>query len=372
MKRSQIVLLSLLLVISGLIYIPIVMNKKSYDKQEKKESKIVNVPTREVKNEMHRIAMNSYGQIAPITELMVSFEVQGKLISGDKRLKPGTSFRKGEILYKIDFEEYSTSLVARKMALVGIISQSLPDFSLDFPERKNDWDSFLADIGRSAAMPNLPDLKTQKEQLFWASRNVLSEYYNIVSQEHRLKKYFYAAPFSGTVTEVYAEPGSIVNPGVQVAKIARTGEYELKVPVSLDALAAYKAEKEAQFTDPQGNLIATGKIIRVSDVVNQRTQSADVYYSVKAVEGQQIYNGLYLNVSIAHQKETPSVVLPRTAVTDGKVFALEGSKLVPYEILQVSEKPDSVYVQGLKDGQAVVMEQIGSPSDEITYKSVKQ
>ncbi len=372
MKRSQIILLSIALVLSALIYVPIVMNKKGYEKQEKTESKVVDVATRVVSNKMHRIQMNSYGQISPVTELLVSFEVQGRLIQGDKRLKPGVSFRKGSLLYKIEAEEFMSTLMARKMSLLGIISQSMADFTLDFPNRKVRWEKFISELGAKKRLPLLPESKSEKERMFWASRNVYSEYYNILSLEKRAEKYYYFAQFSGTVTEVYSEPGAMVNPGVQIAKIAQTGQFELKVPVSLEDLDAYKEETQAKFTDPNGNLMATGKIIRVSDVINQRTQSADIYYSVKPVEGKRIYNGLYLNVSIDHQRETPSVILPRTAVTDGKVYILEGTNLKPMEVIQVGEKPDSVYVTGISDGQEVLLEQMGAPSDEITYKSVKK
>lgn len=372
MKRSQIILLSLLLVLSALIYIPIVNNKKSYEKQKKTVSKTVDVPTRKVTNKMHRITLNSYGQVSPMTELIVSFEVQGRLKIGDKRLKPGVAFRKDALLYKIDPKETSLSIQSRKMALVGVINQSMPEIILDFPEQKQKWDDFIKKVVGDPTMPALPKKMSNKEFRFWSSRNMLSEYYSIASLEERLSKYFFRAPFSGTVTEVYAEPGSIVNPGSQIAKIARTGEFELKVPVSLGDLDSYKTQKKAQFTDPKGVLIATGKITRVSDVINQRTQSADVYYSIKAVEGKRIYNGLYLNVSIDHEAEEYSVVLPRTAVTDGKVLVLEGSKLSYADVLQISRKPDSVYVTGLKNGQEVVLEQFGAPSDDITYKSVER
>ncbi|GAB5416184.1 MAG: hypothetical protein Crog4KO_12320 [Crocinitomicaceae bacterium] len=372
MKRSQIILLSIAIVLSALIYIPIVMNKKGYEKQEKTESKVVDLPTRVVSNKMHRIQMNSYGQISPVTELLVSFEVQGRLIQGDKRLKPGVSFNKGSMLYKIESDEYISTIMARKMGLLGMVSQAMADFTLDFPNRKASWESFISQLDAKKRLPELPESKSEKERMFWASRNVYSEYYNILSLEKRAEKYYYFAQFSGTVTEVYSEPGAMVNPGVQIAKIAQTGQFELKVPVSLEDLDAYKEEADADFTDPEGNLVATGKIIRISDVINQRTQSADIYYSVKPVEGKRVYNGLYLNVAINHQRETPSVILPRTAVTDGKVYILEGTKLNPVEVIQVGEKPDSLYVTGVRDGQEVVLEQVGAPSDEITYKSVKK
>jgi len=370
MKRSQIILFGIFLVLSGLIYIPIITNQKSYKKKEKKENKVVDVSTGIVENKMHNIPLHSYGQVSPNTELIVSFEVQGKLVQGDKRLKPGESFSKGQLLYKIDAKETLLTIKSRKMALAGIINQNMPDIILDFPNAQEKWENFIRKLVKDELIPELPKKMTNKEFSFWSTRNVLSEYYNIASLEERALKYFYKAPFSGTVTEVYAEPGSIVNPGVQIAKIARTGEYELKVPVSLKDLDKYKEQKVARFTDPNGKVIATGSIIRISDVINQRTQSADVYYSVKPNEGERVYNGMYLNVELDYTSNEELAVLPRPAVNDGKVLVLEGTKLLFVDVKERSRKPDSVYVSGLKNGQEVVLEQMGAPNDEITYKSV--
>lgn len=330
----------------------------------------MHVPTGIVENKLHNIPMTSYGQIAPNTELIVSFEVQGKLLQGDKRLKPGVSFSKGELLYKIDIKETSLSIQSRKMALVGVINQSMPDVILDFPDAKEKWENFIRKMVSEVQMPPLPKQMSDKEFRFWSTRNVLTEYYSIASLEERLKKYFYFAPFSGTITEVYSEPGAIVNPGVQIAKIARTGDFELKVPVALKDIDRYKQQKTARFTNPDGKVVATGNIIRISDVVNQRTQSADVYYSVKPLEGEKIYNGMYLNVVLDFISDEEMAVLPRPALNDGKVYVLEGDSLVSVDVHLKNRKPDSIYVTGLQNGQEVVLEQIGAPdNDKITYKS---
>jgi len=371
MKRSQIVLLGIFLFISGVMYIPIIMNAKEYEKQTKKENKTVNVPTAVVTNQLHKTPMSSYGQVLPNTELLISFEVQGSLIQGDKRLKPGVSFRKGQLLYKLDATETLLSIKSRKMALAGVINQNLPDIALDFPGQEKKWEEFIYRMVSEAVLPSPPAEMSNKEFSFWSSRNVLTEYYSIASLEERVKKYYYYAPFSGTVTEVYSEPGSIVNPGVQIAKIARTGEFELKVPVSLDNLDKYKEQKSARFKDPNDTLIATGSIIRISNVVNQQTQSADVYYSVKAEEGKRIYNGLYLNVEIDYISDEKTVALPRRAVNGGKVLVLKGDKLLYVDVDQISRKPDTVYVTGIRDGQRVVTEQVGAPNKDMIYKTVE-
>lgn len=367
MKRSQVILFSVFLVISALIYVPIAMNKKEYSKSIKEESKTVFLPIDTVQNSLHTITLTSYGQVSPITELMISFEVQGKLIEGKQRLKPGVKFSKGTILYKVDRQELALTIAARKTSLAGMVAQSMPEIAMDYPSEAKKWETFMFSLNPNKLLPQLPEFSNSKERLFWTTRNMLTEYYNILSLENRMEKYDYFAPFSGTVIEVYAEPGSIVNPGVQVAKIARTGEFELKVPVALEDLESYEAQKVATFTNSDGKLIGNGTILRVSDVVNQRTQSADVYYSVKPVDKSKVYNGMYLNVTIDRQVEKSIMPLPRKAVNNGIVYILKDNQVFAKEIDVVASIPDTIYVKGLSDGEQVVLEDFGKPSKDIKY-----
>lgn len=371
MKRSQIILFAVAILLFGAMYTKVAMNKKTYKKEIKEEAQVVFVPVREVKNTPHDVTLSAYGQVSPVTELAVSFEVQGKLLQGRKRLKPGVKFSKGEILYSIDQEEMIYAIAAQKMTFKSVVAQSLPDIVLDFPSEQQKWKDFLDNIQVGLVMPELPQFSSKKERLFWTTRNMLTQYYNIISQEKRMAKYTYIAPFSGTVVEVYAEPGSIINPGVQVAKIARTGEFEIKVPVSIQDVENCKKQATATFTDSEGNEIATGKIIRISDVVNQRTQSVDVYYSVKPVNGSLIYNGLYMNVDINVKTEQHTMSLPRTALNGKSVYVLKGTQLIPAEVHVAARQGDSIYVTQLTNGQKVVTDQVGSPSKDITYKELK-
>jgi len=377
MKRSQIVLFAIFLVISGLIYIPIAMNKKSYKKDIKEEAKTIFVPINMVKNQSHVITLNAYGQISPVTELMVSFEIQGKLVKGKNRLKPGSHFNEGEVLYMIDGEEMFYTLAARKTAFAAMIASNLPDYLIDFPSEslKLKWIGFLNSVRSDRPLSEFPAMSSDKESLFWTARGIKTEYYSLLSMENRYEKYTYRAPFSGTVVEIYSEPGSIVNPGTQIAKIAKTGEFELKVPVSIDDLDSYKKSNSARFivrNDKEDKEIANGKIIRISDVVNQRTQSVDVYYSVVPVNGNKVYNGMFLNATIDQQEEKNAVILPVTAVADGKVYTLEGTRLVAKDVFPIGEKSDSVYVTGLTNGTKVVLEQVGTPASGVTYKGIQR
>lgn len=136
MKRSQIILLVVFLVISGLIYFTLSANKKEYNKEVKEEDTTTYVPVRKVENKIQSLSLISYGQILPNAEVIVSMEVQGKLLKGDVNMKPGTNFQVGQILYKVDNEEAFYALSAQKTSLMNQVIGSLPEIEMDFPKEQ--------------------------------------------------------------------------------------------------------------------------------------------------------------------------------------------------------------------------------------------
>jgi membrane fusion protein, multidrug efflux system len=372
MKRNQLVLIGVFVLISALIFFRIVSNKKEPVKELKEASTVQFVPVADVKNQLRNLQLISYGQITPNTELDISFEVQGKLEKGDLRLKPGVKFKMNQLLYKVNEEEAFFTLGSRKSQLSNLIIGAMPDIELDFPSEKNKWMQFLDQLGPERRLPELPAMRNAREKMFITSKGILSEYYAIRSQESRMEKYYYVAPFSGTVLEVYAEPGSIVNPGGKIARVARTGEMEVKVPISLATIKKFKEIGAAAFTDASGKQVGKGKIIRISDVINQKTQSVDVYYSISAVDNEMIYNGQFVNVAIDQMAAQESFAIPRAAVKDNKVNILVKNKLVSRQILVVGNKPDTLFVSGLNNGEQVLLELIDAASEVKTFKGIKR
>ena len=370
MKRSQIILFIVFLGFTGLIYVILLMNKKESIKTIKEENLTQFVPTRKIENISRTISIVSYGQISPNSEINLAVEVQGKLERGDLTMKPGAKFSKGQILFRVNNEEAYYTLSASKSVLTNMVLSTLPDIELDFPSEKNKWITFMNDLHPSKLLPELPRFSSGKERMLMTSRNILSEYYKLKSQEVRMEKYMYIAPFSGTVVTTFAEPGSIVSPGMQIAKIAKTGNFEVKVPISVNDLELYKAKSTAEFTNTSGELIGTGEIIRISDVINQQTQSADVYYSLKPLASQIIFHGLFVNVSINQEATKETVALPRTAVKNGKVSILKADVIESVNIVIIGSKPDTVFVTGLINGQEVILEQVEEVRKNITYKGI--
>lgn len=372
MKRSQIILFSLFLFLTGLMYFTLLFNKKDNVKTEKKENLVIYIPTKKVANKPRHLSIVSYGQITPNSEINIAVEVQGKLLKGQLIMKPGTKFSAGQILFRIDNEEAFYNLSASKSRLVNLMLSTLPDIELDFPSEKDKWIQFMKAILPNKLMPQLPPFASTKERMLITSRNIIAEYYSLMSQEVRMEKYIYVAPFSGTVISTSAEPGSIVSPGMQIARIAKTGNFEIKVPINVDNLEVYKTKSIATFTNTSGDTIGTGKIIRISDVINQQTQSADVYYNLSPRKSETIYHGLFVNVTINKEAKQLTTSLPRTALKDNKVAILENNKIIYSNVSIVGSKPDTVFVTGLKNKQEVLLEQVDVVKENITYKGINR
>ncbi len=370
MKRSQWIMFSLLFVLTGGIYLQLMNNKKEKIKDNKEEKTTQFIPIRKVKNETRIVSLVSYGQLTSNLELTVSFEVQGKLERGDILMKPGTNFKKGQLLYRVNNSEAFYTLSARKSSLSNLVLNAMPDIELDFPQEVEKWNNFLQDIDPSKFLPELPKSQSSKEQMFVTSRSIFVEYYNLKSLESRMDKYIWIAPFDGTVVSIFAEPGSIANPGGQIAKIIKTSGFEVKVPIAIRDIDAYEKLGTAEFFNPTGMKVAEGKIVRVSNVINQETQSTDVFYSIRAVNGHKLYSGMFVNVSIDCKEEKVSMTIPRAVVRNGKVYILKNNELKIQDVLIVGSKPDSLYVSGLRNGQEVVLEQIEMNDKDVIYKGI--
>ena len=370
MKRNQIIILGSLLVIFGIIFFVISSKKKPAESAKKEEATTIYVPVRKVKNEEKELQIISYGQVTPMSEIDVAVEVQGKLEKGNVLMKPGVNFRKGQVLYRVNNDEAFYSLSARKTQLSNLVVSALPDIELDYPSELNKWLNFNESIQASKRLPNLPKVNSTKEKMFMTSKGVLAEYYTIRSQESRMEKYVYIAPFSGTVIETYAEPGAIANPGTRIARIAKTNDFEIKVPITIENIANYQKEGSVVFKNSDGLMVGTGRINRVSDVINQQTQSIDVYYNIKPVSGHKVYSGLFLNASINQKSISESITVPRMAVTNDKVNILEKGKVITKSISIVGTKPDSVYISGLSDGQQVILDKIEVDKKGKTFKGI--
>ncbi len=171
------------------------------------------------------------GRLASIAEVDIVAEASGKIEAGNVSLKKGASFSKGDVLFVVYPDEAILTLKARKSQYQNILASILPDLSIDYPQYEESYYSFFNSISVDKPLPPLPEIEDDQLKIFLASRNVISEYYNIQSDQLQLSRRTVRAPFKGTFKEVYMELGAFTNTGGRVARAIRTDEMELVVPL---------------------------------------------------------------------------------------------------------------------------------------------
>lgn len=314
-------------------------------------------------------SIEAMGRVSSQTEVSLIAEVRGKLINGDISFKVGESFKKGQLLVKIDDSIELYNMKSRKSSFLNNVASVLPDLKASLPESYNKWSSYLLSIDIDKNLPELPEIISAQERIFMASRNVLTNYYTIKSAEANFESYRIFAPFDGTITEVNLEEGAVANSGTKLGKIINTVNLELEVPVELEDSKWLSTGQKVEVFNSDNSSKWLGKIVRKANDINPNTQSINVYVSLNSNKNNPIYSGEYFTAVFAGIKLSKVMEIPRNAVfNQNVVFVVENGLLFQRTIDVKKINKDKLFFAGLKEGTEVVSEPLINASENSSVK----
>ncbi len=345
--------------------------KKEPEKKSPEQAKryVKAVP---VKYQTFNSELKAAGRVASQNYIDLSSEVRGKILPGQVSLKKGQSFRKGQLLLKIYDKEAKLALQAHKSRFLNSLANILPDFKIDFKNSYDDWRKFFNNIDLQKDIPELPKIKSDKEKIYLAGRNILSEWYSIKSEEIVLKKHYIYAPFNGTYTEVYAEPGAIASPGVRIARMIRTDKLELEVPTEAANIRFLKSGQSVKIISNDNNEIFTGRILRISDFINPKTQSIPVFIDISNRKNKRVYQGEYMTAVFSDITLKNVFEIPREAVFNiNQVFIVENGKLRKKTVKIQKLNEETLFFNGLPENSLVVTEALINAAENMNVEILK-
>ncbi|MDW7695691.1 efflux RND transporter periplasmic adaptor subunit [Flammeovirgaceae bacterium SG7u.111] len=314
--------------------------------------------------------ITAFGRVASSQPLDVASEVAGRILEGNIKLRSGYNFKKGDLLFKIDDDIERLNLQSSKSDLLKMLVTVLPDIKIDFPDSYPMWEGYLRSINLNKDLPEIPQAKSNTEKMYLATKDIYKTYYSIKSAEERLKRFSFYAPYSGSISEVLLEVGSYVSPGNKIARIVRTDQVELLVPVETKDVQWITQGESVTITSENGLQKWEGRISRIGDVVNPNTQSIDVFVSVNA-GGAPIFDGLYLKANIPGKTVAQSMIMPRNAIfKNNKVYVIEDdSVLREKEINILKVNKETVVFNGIDENADLVVEPLaGAYNNMKAYK----
>lgn len=358
MVRKLIILgtISVIIIISVLAMNFLADSKKPPEKEKPKDIKIY-VKVEPVNYSTVSTSLQAEGRLESRAFVDLSSEVQGKVLSGAVPLKKGQSFRKGQVLARIYKEEAVLALKSQKSNFLTAIANILPDMKIDYPDSYKAWSNFFNTIEIDKPLPEMPKHKNDREKVFLATRNILNTYYTIQSAEIRLQKYTLYAPFNGTFSEVYMEAGSFANPGSRLARMIRTDKLELEIPVESSRIHWINKGDTPIIFDATGAEVATGKVTRISQFVDAKTQSVSVFIALNKASSKELLQGSYLKAVFSGKTIDNSMEMPRNAVfNNNQVFIMKNGKLEKKQIKILKYNNKTLIFNGLEQGDSLVVQ----------------
>ena len=314
----------------------------------------------------------AYGRVGSSQPIDLIAEVGGRLLPGAVPVKEGQNFRRGQLLFRVFDDEVKLNLQSRKSEFLNILATILPDIKIDFPDSFQNWDQYFQQIDIEKELPQLPKPASSKEKTFLAVRNILRDYYSIKSQEENLRKYFVYAPYNGSFSSVTLEAGTIVRPVSNIARIIRTDQLELEIPVEVKDIKWLEIGKQVNIYTQNEQSEWTGRIVRIGDIVNPNTQSINVYIDINSKSEDPIYDGLYLKAVIPGKSIEAGMEIPRRIIhNENEIFIVEQGELKSRQINIEKVDRDNVIFSGLEEGKVVVLEAPTNASEGMKVEVLK-
>jgi len=349
--------------ISGLVLLALSIMAARYMANSKKDIPKVNnvnevsVYVTEVKNSSIPVKILASGQVEARNKIEVFAEVQGIMESGMQAFLEGNYFKEGDLLLKINSEEFESSLKAQKSSFFNQLVGMMPDLSLDFPASAERWNQYIRQFSMDKAVKDLPVPTTEQEKYYLATKGILTSYYNIKNLEVRLAKHKIRAPFSGYVTDVMVKPGTLIRPGQKLGEFVSQHVFELKVPVNAGDEKFLSIGKKVRVHNIERSKSWTGKVIRINKKLNTTTQSI---VAVIELNDPGLRDGMFLEAELeAKVLENVVEVSRKLLQADNKIFVIQDSTLSGIQVDPVYFNSDgTALVRNIPDGSKLLSQPV--------------
>ncbi len=387
-KRSIIrFILPFLIIIVGIIILAaLTMSRRKPEKQSVGFPGVL-VETVKAEKIPRKVVVRGHGVAKPLKEISLAAQAPGKVEWVHPDFLAGGEFKKGEILIRIEQEDYRLAVEQAK-AQVAQAEYSLALAEANVNVARKEWES-MREAQKNLELPGYdaneePDaLVLRQPQLKQAQAALESAQAALQAAELRLKRTEIEAPFDCRIRKESVDPGQFINAGSPIAALFSTDIAEIEVGLPLSEsiwLEIPGADAEVNL-DVNGETFSWfGKVDRSLGVIDERERLATVVVQVK--EPYKIKNGSKLPLSIGSFVEveiqgprlTDIYPLPRRALRDNSTLwiAVQDSIL---EIRNVKVKrltPNEVFiVSGLKEGEMVITSSISGAAPGLKVRSMK-
>jgi len=364
-KRYQLLLIIgvLALAIVGTI---MMINLRKEPRVQPPEIKPPLVRVRTIAKQEKVLKVSTYGTVRSGTEIMLSPQVSGRVISVFPALQAGGAFEKDEVLFEIDPLDYETAVTNTKVQ----VAQAKLRLVMEKAESRivcREWES----MGQGEAS----SLVRRELQLVEVEASLNAAKAALEQAERNLRRTKVRAPFAGRVKEKMIDVGQLVSAGTPVASIYATDYAEIRLPLSLDEfnyldLPLDYHEKIHSIPPPEvllkGNIGEedpwSGHLVRTEAQVDAKSRMIYVVARVKdpyaGGENPPLVIGLFVQAEITGQELKDVFVLPRSVIRGkNEILIVDKENRLHRRTVDIyrAEREEVIIRSGLKTGDRICL-----------------
>ncbi len=307
------------------------------------------------------------GEVRPRTDINLTAQVAGQIVSTSGTFVNGGAFEKGDVLIRIEDAPYRATAAAARARL----AQEEAEASL----ARKDYEELGRDEGPTDLALRMPQLAQARAEYRAAQLDV---------ERTTIK-----APFRGRVRERIVGVGQYVAPGAQLGRIFSTDVAEIRLPLTDNDLA--KLGLPVAFVESNGNpgppvklsaFVAgqshewTARIARTNGAIDPATRQIaaiavvdDPYGDGASNDGTPLAMGLFVDAVIEGSQFDNAIVLPRAALHGrDAVYVIDENDALRRVRVQVvsSDKETFTVASGIAPGDRIVTSPLRGADDGDT------
>lgn len=313
--------------------------------------------------------VSAQGEVRPRTDISLTAQVSGQIVSTSDAFVNGGAFKKGDTLIQIEDAPYKAAAAAARSRL----AQEEAEAAL----ARRDYEDLGLDEDPTDLALRIPQLEQARAEYEAARLN--------------LERTTIRAPFDGRVRERIAGVGQYVAPGAQLGRIFSTDVAEIRLALTDNDLAKLGLPFAFVATeDNPGPLVKmtayianqnhewTGRIARTEGAIDPATRQVfaiavvdDPYGEGAAEDGTPLAMGLFVDAHIVGKPYENAIVLPRSALygRDTVYVIKDDNTLEARTVSIVSADRDTITLaSGVNPGERVVTSPLrgADNGDEVT------
>lgn len=266
------------------------------------------------------------GVVAARTITDVIPQVGGRVVEVSPAFRPGTSFSKGDILFRIDASDYRLA-VERTLAEIEAARSELALLEAQSAAERQVWDQQFADR-------EIPDLVAKVPQIAAVKARINSGEAARAAAELSLERTVVRAPFDGRVLDTRLDVGQVVGAGATIGSIFSHDSLEITAPVSNDELALLgDAIGRPAMVSQEGNVggLLEARVVRQAAALDERTRLRTLFLA--AEDTAELTLGEFVGVEIQGDAAPAVYRVPAASLTSrNQVWVVDNGSLSQREV----------------------------------------